>query len=64
VSGDAGFIETEHMLARMKRLPVRLRVAHLAALLRRAAANPPRAYELERLIAMQSPLSIDGGRAG
>jgi hypothetical protein len=54
VRGDAGFIEAEYMLARMKRLPVRLRIAHLVALLRR-----------EREVrARERSNTNDGGRAG
>jgi hypothetical protein len=41
-------------LARLKRLPPRLRVAHLAALLRSETDGSPRAAELKRLHAAQS----------
>jgi hypothetical protein len=34
MSGTAYHIETDPLLARLRRLPVRLRIAHLAALLR------------------------------
>jgi len=50
---------TDPMLLRLKRLPVRLRVAHLAALLRCEATGSPRAGELKHLLA-----SMIGGRAG
>jgi hypothetical protein len=37
--------------ARLKRLPPRLRVVHLAALIRREADSSPRAAELKQLLA-------------
>ena len=46
-------------LARLKRLPPRLRVAHLAALLRSETDGSPRAAELKQLLAIQ-PASTDG----
>jgi hypothetical protein len=51
---------TDPMLARLKRLPVRLRIAHLAALIRCEAISSPRIAELKHLLAA----STDGGRAG
>jgi hypothetical protein len=47
------------MLARLKRLPLRLRIAHLAALVRCEAKGSLRARELAHLLA-----SMNGGRAG
>jgi hypothetical protein len=41
-------------LARLKRLPPRLRIAHLAALIRCEADGSPRAAELKHLLAAQS----------
>ncbi|MFZ0809232.1 MAG: hypothetical protein WAM83_01325, partial [Bradyrhizobium sp.] len=55
------------MLARLKPLPLRLRIAHLAALLRCEADGSPRVGELTRLLSFQSAAltaSIPGGRAG
>jgi hypothetical protein len=61
------------MLARLKPLPLRLRIAHLSALLRREADGSPRAGELMHLLSLQSALlvqsaalaaSIRGGHAG
>lgn len=52
-------IETDPMLARLKRLPLRLRLAHLAALIRGEAEGSPRAGALKHLLA-----SMNGGRAG
>jgi hypothetical protein len=46
--------EVDPDLARLKRLPPRLRVAHLAALLRSLAHGSPRAAELRRYFAAQS----------
>ena len=46
------------MLARLKRLPLRLRLAHLAALIRGEAEGSPRAVALKHLLA-----SMNGGRA-
>ncbi len=50
------------MLARLRPLPLRLRIAHLAALLRRAAGGPVRAAELAKLLAVQ--IASRDGRAG
>ena len=47
---------------RLRRLPPRLRVAHLAALLRSEAKGTPRAAELTRLLAAQPALA--GGHPG
>jgi hypothetical protein len=52
-------IEIDPVLARLKRLPPRLRVAHLAALIRGEADGSPRAGALKHLLA-----SMNGGRAG
>jgi hypothetical protein len=55
------------MRARLEPLPVRLRIAHLAALIRREAKGSLRAGELKHLLAAQSaefPASMIGGRAG
>jgi hypothetical protein len=52
-------IETDSMLARLKRLPLRLRIVHLAALIRCEPTGSPRAGELKHLLA-----SMIGGRAG
>ena len=38
------------MLERLRPLPLRLRIAHLAALLRREADGSPRAAELKQLL--------------
>ena len=51
--------EDDSMLARLRRLPPRLRVAHLMALLRRETNGSPRAAELTRLLAGQ-PALADG----
>jgi hypothetical protein len=59
MSGTAYHIETDPLLARLRRLPVRLRIAHLAALIRCEAVGSPRAGELKHLLA-----SMIGGRAG
>ena len=47
------------MLARLKVLPRRLRLAHLTALIRGEAEGSPRAVALKHLLA-----SMNGGRAG
>jgi hypothetical protein len=52
-------IETDSMLLRLKRLPVRLRIAHLASLIRCEPTGSPRAGELEHLL-----VSMIGSRAG
>jgi hypothetical protein len=54
------------MLARLKPLPLRLRIAHLATLLRCEADGSPRADELTRLLLLQSALAapIPGGHVG
>jgi hypothetical protein len=49
--------EPNSILARLKRLPPRLRVAHLAALLRSEAHGSPRAAELKQLLAAQPSLA-------
>ena len=51
-------IEADSMLSRLRRLPLRLRIAHLAAILRCEAEGSPRAGELRLLID-----SMNGGRA-
>ncbi|SHN81628.1 hypothetical protein [Bradyrhizobium erythrophlei] len=53
--------EADSRLARMKRLPPRLRIAHLVALLRHETDGSLRAAELTRLLAAQSALA-DGHR--
>ncbi len=50
------------MLARLRPLPPRLRIAHLAALLRREAYGSPRLAQLKQLLVVQS--TARGGRAG
>ncbi len=50
------------MLEKLEPLPVRLRIAHLAALLRREGDGSTRAAELEHLLAIQT--ATRGGRAG
>jgi hypothetical protein len=52
-------IETDPVPARLKRLPLRLRLAHLAALIRGEAEGSPRAGALKHLLT-----SMNGGRAG
>jgi len=47
------------MLAKLKVLPSRLRIAHLAALIRCEPTGSPRAGALKHLLA-----SMNGGRAG
>ena len=59
MNGTAYHIETDPILLRLKRLPVRLRIAHLAALIRCEPTGSPRAGELKHLLA-----SMNGGRAG
>ena len=54
--------EADLALTRLKRLPPRLRVAHLAALLRFAADGSPRSAELKQLLAGQSAFA--DGRGG
>jgi hypothetical protein len=53
-------VAVDPMLARLERLPARLRIAHLAALLRLEADGSPRAAELKRLLAAQ--LAFGNGR--
>lgn len=55
---NAAHRETGAMLARLRRLPPRLRLAHLSALMRCEEKGSPRATELKRLLA-----SMIGGRA-
>jgi len=60
-------MNADPMLARLTRLPVRLRIAHLAALIRCEATGSARAAELKHLLAVQSAdslASMIGGRAG
>jgi hypothetical protein len=52
-------IETDPILLRLKRLPLRLRITHLVALIRCEPTGSPRAGELKHLLA-----SMNGGRAG
>jgi hypothetical protein len=59
MSGAGHHIRTDPMIARLKRLPLRLRVAHLVALIHCEAEDSARAGELKRLLA-----SMNGGRAG
>ena len=59
MNGAAYHIETDPILLRLKRLPVRLRIAHLIALIRCEPTGSPRAGELKHLLA-----SMNGGRAG
>ena len=51
--------ENDPRLARLRRLPPRLRVAHLVALVRHEADGSLRAAELTRLLAAQ-PALADG----
>jgi hypothetical protein len=53
--------EADSRLARLRRLPPRLRIAHLVALLRHETDGSLRAAELTRLLAAQSAL-VDGHR--
>jgi len=53
--------EADPRLTRLKRLPPRLRVVHLVALLRSETDGSPRAAELTRLLAAQ-PALADGHR--
>jgi hypothetical protein len=58
--------ESDPVLSRLKRLPRRLRIAHLAALLRCEAKGARRA-ELTRLLTAQSAAfsaHMNGGRTG
>jgi hypothetical protein len=67
MSAKASHIEADPVLARLKRLPLRLRIAHLAALIRCQAKGSPRAAGLKHLLAAQSAeslASMNGGRAG
>jgi hypothetical protein len=59
MNGAAYHIETDPIFLRLKRLPVRLRIAHLIALIRCEPTGSPRAGELKHLLA-----SMNGGRAG
>ena len=52
-------IETDPILLRLKRLPLRLRITHLVALIRCEPTGSPRAGELKHLLA-----SMNGGCAG
>ena len=52
----------DSMLARLRPLPPRLRIAHLAALLRREANGSPRSAQLKQLLVTQS--AVRDGRAG
>ncbi len=54
--------DADAMLARLRPLPPRLRIAHLAALLRREAYGSPRLAQLKQLLVVQS--TARGGRAG
>jgi hypothetical protein len=58
--------EADSMLVRLNVLPARLRVLHLAALLRCAAEGSPRAVRLTHLLSAQSAetSAVHGGRAG
>ena len=67
MNANACHIEADSMLARLKRLPPRLRIAHLAALIRQEATGSPRIAELKRLLAVQPAASLAamiGGHAG
>ena len=63
MNGAGHHIETDSILLRLKRLPVRLRIAHLIALIRCEPTGSPRAGELKHLLVAQSA-SMNGGRAG
>jgi hypothetical protein len=66
MSDETCHMEADPMLARLKVLPSRLRIAHLAALLRCEATPSPRAAGLKRLLAVQSAesfMAMNGGRA-
>jgi hypothetical protein len=54
--------EVDPDIARLKRLPPRLRTAHLAALQRSLAHGSPRAAEFTRYLAVQS--ACTDGRDG
>jgi len=59
MSADADLI-----LSRLRPLPLRLRIAHLSALLRHEADGSPRAGELMRLLLLQSAAAMRGSRGG
>ena len=62
MSDSANPIKPDPMLVRLKLLPPRLRLAHLAALLRCEVEGSPRAAELDRLLSAQSHGCRQGGR--
>ena len=51
------------MLSRLKRLPARLRIAHLAALIRLERSGSVRAMELRALLRTLSAAAVKDGRA-
>jgi hypothetical protein len=51
------------MLSRLKRLPARLRIAHLAALIRLERKSSARAMELTALLRTLSAAAVKDGRA-
>jgi hypothetical protein len=64
VIAKAGVIETEIMLERMKRLPVRLRIVHLAALLRSERQANGRERPLPSTASRREESNTSRGRAG
>jgi hypothetical protein len=59
--------EAEPVLVRLKPIPIRLRIVHLAALIRHEREGSQRAVELTALLCVQSAAlaaSLDGGRGG
>ncbi len=55
--------EADPMLSRLKRLPARLRIAHLAALIRRERKGSTRAVQLTALLHALSAAATRDGRA-
>jgi hypothetical protein len=55
--------DTDPMLSRLKRLPLRLRIAHLAALLRCEREGSARAAQLTALLRDQSAVATRDGSA-
>ena len=56
--------DVDSMLSRLKRLPARLRITHLAALIRRAPKGSARSAELTALLhALAGAGATRGGRA-
>jgi hypothetical protein len=53
--------EADPRLLRLRLIPPRLRVAHLAALLRSMSSGSPRAAEREHLLSCPSPSELERG---